>query len=474
MKHHIANIKLLLEKGGYQSVTDIRQLPSSGSNRIYYRVSYGLGQPSTILAAFNPDLSENIAWYSYSVHFRNTGLAVPEVYAKDDSYTYFLLQDLGDVNLLSLLETKGESEVLDLYKKALTDLVKFQVDGIKGLDLDVAYPVKDFDRRSIMWDLNYFKYYFIKTHNLEFNETQLEDDFERFATELLKAESSYFLYRDFQARNIMFDKGKLWYIDFQGGRKGPLQYDVVSLLYQAKAALSNENRKILLTHYLENLDHVLPGSGTTFKKHLPAFIYFRLMQVLGAYGFRGLIQKKGHFLQSIPYAISNLKSLLENTPLDVKMPALASIFKQIADLKQYSLPAVEPEKLTVSIKSFSFKKGGYPVDFSENGGGFVFDCRALPNPGRIPELRNYTGRDSQIIDFLQPKKEVQDFVNQSVILVRQNIDNYLERGFKHLEVNYGCTGGMHRSVYSAEQLRANLASYGDKINIELKHLVIDG
>lgn len=474
MKNHIHHINNLLKRNNFPIPSDIKELPSSGSDRLYFRINFRDENIESILAAFNPEINENIAWYSYSVHFKNKGMKVPEIYAKDDSYQYFLLQDLGDQTLFNLLGDISENEKSKYYQYAINELIKFQIEGIQGLDLDVAYPSKTFDKRSILWDLNYFKYYFVKPNKLKFDENKLEDEFILFANLLLKPDQDFFLYRDFQSRNIMIQNNKLWFIDFQGGRKGPLQYDLVSLLYQAKANLTDDFRKEMLTFYLNELEKLMPGKSDEFKKYYNYFIYFRLMQVFGAYGFRGIIQRKGHFLQSIPYAIDNLRSLMMTEELPENFICLKQVFNQIIGLKSLFPGSNITNKLTIHISSFSYLKSGYPTDFSNNGGGFVFDCRALPNPGRIAELRNYNGLEFPIIEYLEEKTEITDFLNHTFSLVERSIDNYLERGFEYLSVNFGCTGGKHRSVYSADKLRKHLARYGNQIDIKITHLEIDG
>lgn len=471
MKDHISSIKKLLQNNKYPDAKEIKELPSAGSNRIYFRIFFQKNE--TILASFNDDVEENIAWYSYSVHFKSLGFNVPEVYYRDESYRYFLLQDLGSDDLFGLLLKQGEDKVRKYYKKVIKDLILFQVEGVKNLDFDVAYPVKQFDKKSVLWDLNYFKYYFVKTHEIIFNENKLEEDFQRFADELLKVSPQYFMYRDFQARNIIIHNDEPWYIDFQGGRKGPLPYDLVSILFQAKANLSSGFREELYQVYLATLTGIIPEEINTFEKYFPSFVIFRLMQVLGAYGFRGIIQRKGHFLSSIPFAIKNIMQFLDEN-IKTDFPELSRVLTEISHLKKYDELNKETSKLTVNISSFSFKKSGYPTDHTENGGGFVFDCRALPNPGRIVELRDYNGTQDPIIDYLSQKTEVAQFLEHVYNIVDQSVDNYLERGFSNLQVNFGCTGGKHRSVYSAENLRSHLSKFGVNIKILLKHIQLDG
>lgn len=462
-------IKDLLVKNNYPSEFIISALPSSGSDRQYFRIEFSNGTTASILAAFNPDVDENIAWNSFSQHFRSLGFNVPEVINRDESYQYFLLQDLGNTSLFYHVSQGVDDKVIQLYKHALRDLIRFQVEGIKGLDLDVAYPVKSFDRRSIMWDLNYFKYYFIKPNGIIFNEDLLETDFEVMADHLLDAGNDYFMYRDFQSRNIMISNEDLWYIDFQGGRQGPLQYDVVSLLFQARANLSDHFREELKSYYLNELEKLIPGVSVPFNKYYIAFIYFRLMQVLGAYGFRGQLQRKTHFLKSITLAIKSLSNQLSIAELDLQLPELSSVFKQITDLS-ISAPTKEAaQKLTVQVNSFSFIQSGIPDDPTSNGGGFVFDCRALPNPGRIKELRDHNGLEQPIINYLKNKSEIQEFLHKIYQIIDQSVTNYQNRGFKNLQVNFGCTGGKHRSVYCAEKLAAHLKENTKGINIDINH-----
>ncbi len=475
MSKHIENIHKLLIKNNYPKVDQIKELPSSGSDRIYFRVFFLDEKTDSVLASFNPEINENIAHYSFTMHFRAKGLNVPEIYARDESYQYFLLQDLGNISLMDKLNSLDKPQLLNIYKKVIDELLRFQIEGIKGIDLDVAYPVKEFGFENIMWDLNYFKYYFIKPHNISFNELLLEKDFINFAEFLLSANSEFFLYRDFQTRNIMIMNEEPWFIDFQGGRKGPLHYDLVSLLYQAKANLGEDLRTQLLNYYLDSLSKINEKDALEFKIHYNAFVYFRTMQVLGAYGFRGKVERKGHFLQSIPFAIKNLEELLKKYPLEIQLPHLQKVFEQILkndDYKQNHLHITN--KLKVSINSFSYKKAGIPIDISGNGGGFVFDCRGLPNPGRYKELKDFTGQQKQVIDFLKESVEMDAFLSNCYNLSKDSISNYLERGFGNLQINFGCTGGKHRSVYSAEWMSRSLKDYfKEDITIDLRHLQIE-
>lgn len=447
------NISALFESCYSVTPQSIDELPSSGSNRKYFRLA---SKDHKAIAAYNADKKENLAFIVFSQHFKNHHLPVPEILAADLDHNSYLLEDLGDETLFSYLESQRQEgfsdEMIALYKNVLDDLLCFQIDASRDLDYSICYPRAAFDKQSMMWDLNYFKYYFLKLAQINFDEQKLEDDFNVFAHYLLQADCSYFLYRDFQSRNIMLNNDKLYYIDYQGGRKGPLHYDVASLLYDAKAAIPQKVREILLDYYIEKLGQKIEINENEFRKHFYGFVLIRIMQAMGAYGFRGYYEKKSHFLKSIPYAVSNLKWIRENIQLPLKTDTLTEVFNQIItnkNLKKYSYE--KSEKLTVSINSFSYKKG-YPADLSGNGGGFVFDCRALPNPGRFIEYKNLTGKDAPVIEFLEKENETERFFVSTRDLVKQSVENYLERGFSSLNVNFGCTGGQHRSVYFAERM----------------------
>lgn len=470
MESHILNIKHLLAKQQFPKVAGLVELPSSGSGRIYFRISFDEPSQPSLLASYNNNVSENIAQYSFTRHFLNNGFRVPKIYARDESYRYFLLEDFGDESLLQRVQKGFTEETTGIYKRVLLDLLQFQIEGFKGLDLDVAYPVKDFSRRTVLWDLNYFKYYFVKPHNIDFDENKLEDDFRIFADYLLEAEMNFFNYRDFQSRNIILQNNTPYYIDFQGGRQGPLQYDLVSLLYQAKANLPEQLKEELLAFYLDKLDKILPGKRDAFLKYYNEYILFRNMQVLGAYGFRGKIEGKAHFLQSIPFALQSLQQLLNKKLLHLQVPELRRVLESVAAISGYGDYKIPSNKLTVNISSFSYKKKGIPPDPTDNGGGFVFDCRALPNPHRNPALRDFNGTEQPIIEFLKDKPEMQSFLKSVYQLVEQSINRYLQRNFNHLQVSFGCTGGKHRSVFSAEQLAGHLEKkYGNQIEIRLEH-----
>ncbi|OGR79143.1 MAG: phosphotransferase enzyme family protein [Elusimicrobia bacterium GWC2_64_44] len=437
-------------------------LKADGSARRLFRLT---GGKRTVIGVFGPDKLENRAFLEFSRHFRAQKLPVPEIYGEDAPQGVYLEEDLGNTTLFEFLSAERGAEippqVLGAYKKVLDWLPKFQSQVKAGLDLKFCYPRAAFDRQSIMWDLNYFKYYFLKLAKIPFNEAKLEDDFARFADFLLEAPSDYFLYRDFQSRNIMLRNGEPWFIDYQGGRRGAAQYDVASLLYDGKADLPPETRVELCKYYQEASGQDAAG----FMKYYPAFVYVRIMQAMGAYGLRGFYERKTHFLASVPYAVRNLEWLLRNSELEVKTPELTACFKRIAAssyLRQFGQTRLG---LTVRIMSFSYKNG-VPLDDRGHGGGFIFDCRALPNPGRYAEYAQLTGRDKPVAEFLKKEPEVEKFLAGVFSITGQSVENYQTRNFTSLSVAFGCTGGRHRSVYCAEALAAHLKlKYGARVEV---------
>lgn len=459
----------------HETIVNFTNLPSSGSSRKYFRITT---KTRSVIGTYNPNIEENVAFFTFSKHFLERGLPVPEVFAVNDAKDIYIQSDFGDNTLYNYVERclkNGyyDDETVELYKKTLEHLIDFQTNGHNGLDYSKAFPTACFDKMSILDDLNYFKYCFLKINEeISFNETRLNADFQRLADFILEAQSDFFMYRDFQSRNIMVKDNAPYFIDYQGGRKGPLQYDVVSLLYQVKACIPAEIREQLLAHYLTNLEQKSGNKtcGKDFMRFYPAFILLRLLQVLGAYGFRGLIQKKLHFMQSIPFAIKELLRQEENWNLPFDLKELRSAIKQLKNvLSKYE--HAEPEALTVTINSFSFKNGGIPNDSSGNGGGFVFDCRALPNPGRYQEFKKSTGEDADVMDFMDSYQDTHFFLQNVQMLVFQSIDNYLERGFKNLQLNFGCTGGQHRSVYFAQKIGETIHENYPMVNVKINHLV---
>ena len=480
----IQNILAELTRSIGETPNDILPIAESGSARKYFRVITG---DKSLIGTYSSNIEENEAFLAFSKHFYDLGLNVPEVFVVNEEKTCYLQSDFGDDNLFAhvqkaLIASSGPStgsgtlatyseNVIELYKKALSHLVKLQVLGHQGLDYSKAYPTERFDRQAIIDDLNYFKYYFVKPHEeIDFNETRLGKDFEAFADFVSQAPCDFFMYRDFQSRNIMVKDGELYFIDFQGGRKGPLNYDVVSLLYQVKAQIPQAIRDELVNYYKAELSQYMSPEAVKFDTYQPYFVYLRLMQVLGAYGFRGLIQKKSHFIESIPYALREIEALSKAVPL-TKYPELQNVINQLnkLDAKYAALIAPPAGKLTVTINSFSFKKG-YPTDFSGNGGGFVFDCRALPNPGREPEFKTKTGRDWEVIDYLMAKPPVHVFLDHVKGIIGQSIDNYRERHFSNLMISFGCTGGQHRSVFFAQTIYEWLKTTCPDIHVIVNHI----
>jgi aminoglycoside/choline kinase family phosphotransferase len=419
---------------------------------------------------------ENVAFLEFSRHFRRHGLPVPEIYAEDLSHGAYLEEDLGDTTLFEFLTARRTSEsiapeAVAAYRNVVAVLPRFQIEAGRDLNYRVCYPRSSFDRQSIAWDLNYFKYYFLRLAAIPFNEQALEDDFGRLTKLLLNADRDYFLYRDFQSRNVLLRDGGPFFVDYQGGRRGALQYDIASLLYDAKADLPPELRQQLLDRYLDALAGFIKLEREVFMQYYYAYVYIRIMQALGAYGFRGFYERKAHFLQSVPYALKNLRWLLHNVELPVPLPALVDTFKKMLGSEELQSLACETENLTVRIFSFSFHRG-LPKDGTGHGGGFVFDARSLPNPGREEDFRNFTGKDAPVIDYLNQQESVQQFLASAVSLVEASVSNYQRRGFKSLMVSFGCTGGQHRSVYLAEQL-ANRLRGRNAVEVVVRHLELE-
>lgn len=449
-------------------------LPTAGSARKYFRLSFA---GISAIGAWNPVVEENEAFIAFSQHFFNCGLHVPEIYRIDKEKQAYLIEDLGNTSLFSMVEKKAPGdafpeEIIDLYRKSLEELIRFQIVAGKDLEYNFCYPHSSFDGRSILWDLNYFKYYFLRLH-LPFHEGRLEDEFEKLAGFLGQSKGDYFMYRDFQARNILIRNSQPYFIDYQGGRKGPLQYDVASLLFQVKADLPFSLREELLDYYIDSLYSYGIVDKENFKKHYYGFVLIRLLQVLGAYGYRGLIEKKPHFLSSIPFALKNVRWWLDHIDLPVSFPELHAALESLTGLEQYhsEKDKARQDKLTISLKSFSYKNG-IPDDLTGNGGGFVFDCRALPNPGREEQYRAFNGKDKVIIDYLKNEPDVVSFISEAVKMVEITVKNYLDRGFSNLSVSFGCTGGQHRSVYCTESLAAWLGRNYPEVVVNVDHIML--
>ncbi|MBR5602677.1 MAG: phosphotransferase [Bacteroidales bacterium] len=456
-----------------ENIIDIKMLPASGSSRVYFRI---FTETETYIATYNSNVEENKAFFVFTKHFKEKKLPVPELIAISDDKCCYIQSDLGDTCLFDYIKVCVKNKIYDettisLYKQSIDNLIDFQIKGNDGLDYSTAYPTPSFNKNSIIDDLNYFKYYFLKVNEeINFNETRLNNDFQRLADYAMQAPSDFFMYRDFQSRNIMIKDMQTYFIDYQGGRKGPLQYDLVSLLYQVKAQLNDELKDELLLYYKDKLSAFHNIEEIQFDKYYNTFVLLRLLQVLGAYGFRGLIQKKQHFLESIPFALKELMSLRSRLDFPFELNELPNVLNQMEML----LPKynnIENKKLTVVINSFSYKNGGIPEDRSGNGGGFVFDCRALPNPGRYEEYKKLTGEDIEVQDYLNEKEEVHHFFNTAQSIICLSVDNYLERNFKNLFVNFGCTGGQHRSVFFAQKTAEALHEKYPNIKVILNHIV---
>lgn len=452
----------------------IEALPRSGSYREYYRMR---NKDHSAIGVYNTDRKENEAFLTFTRHFYHKNLPVPEIYETDLENNVYLLEDLGDTTLftyLSELRTNGEfpEDAIPLYKKIVEDLPRFQIHGDKGLDYSKCYPRSHFDKQSMMWDLNYFKYYFLKLAKIPFDEQDLENDFQKFSDWLLEENSGFFMYRDFQSSNVMIYNDRPYYIDYQGGRKGALQYDIASLLWDAKADIPGDIRNYLFDHYLTSLKKHIPVDEKKFREYYVGFSLIRMMQAMGAFGFRGFYENKPSFLKSIPYALKHLTYLLNQYMVSIDIPHLIYVLKSLPEapeLQQFTSTKEYQGKLVVEINSFSYRRG-IPVDLSEHGGGFVFDCRAIHNPGRYDEFKNMSGRDKDVIRFLQSESDADQFVKDTFNLVKNSIETYLKKKFTHLMINFGCTGGQHRSVYCAEKLKEMLTGhFTDGIDVVVYH-----
>lgn len=444
----------------------IHKLPESGSDRFYFRVE--AQQPC--IATINENVKENETFFYFSDVFSAAGIPVPRIYAISNGRKLYLQEDLGDESLLSILDREGHTgHVYELYRKSLASLAKMQVAGASRIDFSRCITSQEFGKQAIMNDLLYFKYYFLDTLKQPYDKEQLLRDFETLSAELAEGSDGYFLFRDFQSRNIMVKNDDVFFIDYQGGMKGALQYDVASLLWQARATLPADWKESLLGYYYEQVAALVPGlqDKETFRKNYNGYVLIRLLQVLGAYGFRGLFERKAHFLASLPLALSNLASFLETFTPACDTPEFNRLLGIVSGdeiRKRFEIPrAGSSTPLAVSINSFSFIQRGYPPDMSGNGGGFVFDCRGLLNPGRIDEYKELTGRDKPVQDYIEQQTRMNEFLQSVYNVVDIAVEDYIRRDFSSLVVNFGCTGGRHRSVYAADALARHLRNkYGVK------------
>ena len=441
----------------------IEALPSSGSNRRYYRLTSG---DESVIGVYGQSKEENIAFIELAKHFHSQQLNVPRVLQVSKEMHYYIQEDLGDAVLFDAIKAGRNTGVFshgekELLHKTIAKLAEFQVVGAKGLNFEMCYPQPEFNARTIKWDLNYFKYSFLKTTGMEFQENLLEDDFDCMAQKLLEDKTDTFLYRDFQSRNVMLMDDEPYFIDFQGGRKGPVYYDVASFLWQAKANYPDKLRYELIDTYIDALNKHYPIDKDYFLGQLRHFVLFRTLQVLGAYGFRGYFEKKPHFLQSVPFALNNLREILKSE--FPEYPYLCKVMQEMIDLKQFA--EMRKDELEVRITSFAYKKG-IPTDPSGNGGGYVFDCRAINNPGKFERYNNVTGLDQPVIQFFKEDGEMDVYLESIYKLVDSHVKRYIERKFTHLMVSFGCTGGQHRSVYAAQTIAEHISKkFGVKVKL---------
>lgn len=476
MQEILEMIKALYRSWKGVDPVSIDVLPQSGSERRYFRL-HGINE-STI-GCYGANIPENESFIYFSRQFREKGLSVPEILAVSEDGVYYLQEDFGDVSLLNHLESKGYTdEVYGLFRQSLAELARLQVKGDAGLDYSRTLTSREFGKEAIMADLLYFKYYFLDALRKPYDKQKLIVDFEALSSYLTHTEYKYFMFRDFQSRNIMVTPDdKVHFIDYQGGMKGAPQYDVASMLWQARANLPAEWKDNLLEDYMDAFEKLIPSTldRDIFRSQYNGYVLIRLLQVLGAYGFRGLFERKAQFLTAIPMGLHNLKDFFETKSLGIAVP----VFRKVLDICisdeviQHFTPiqADSDTPLVVKIHSFSYKKG-IPPDDSGNGGGFVFDCRGILNPGRIEVMKSKTGRDKEVKDYLEQQTKIQEFLNSIFDIVDISVEDYIKRGFASLSVSFGCTGGQHRSVYAADALARHLRNKF-KVKIELKHVVQD-
>ncbi len=443
-----------------QEPDEVITLKQAGSNRMYFRLKSGR---QSLIVTYNPgNVPENNAFVQFSRHFYSKQLPVPQILYADQELKQYIQSDLGDVSLYDIMMKEGFSEhVFELYKKTCHQLAKLQIEGGKNLDYSNCIATKSFDKQAIYSDLLYFLYYFVRGLDLPYDKNALLNDFDILSSYLMQEEQKYFMHRDCQSRNVMVQDDRVYFIDYQGGMQGALQYDVASLLWQARASLPFEWREQLLDYYFEQANHML---GYTMNKNhfmdsYDGFVLIRMLQTLGAYGYRGLFERKHYFISSIPFGLKNLKWFLENKKIPIRLPELQKVLIALTDekiIKRFETVKAGPEcPLVVQIRSFSYKCG-IPDDESGNGGGFVFDCRGILNPGRLEEFKTKTGRDKPVQEFLIHKTKMPSFLQHVYSLVDISVEDYIARGFSSLTVSFGCTGGQHRSVYAADKLAEHL------------------
>ena len=477
MQQILESVGKLYESWAGKSAASIDMLPQSGSERRYFRIH--TDDEKTVMGTYGANIKENETFFYFSKNFFKKQLPVPQIYSISDDKMFYLQQDFGHISVSSRLDKEGHTEAIySLFKLSLENLAQIQVKGHEGLDYKKCLTNKEFGKQAILADLLYFKYYFLDALRKPYDKQKLLDDLEALSNYLTRTEYKYFMFRDFQSRNIMVkEDGSLGFIDYQGGMKGAPQYDVASLLWQAKANLPNEWKNNLLTYYMNVFEETIQSSidKSVFKSQFNGYVLIRLLQVLGAYGFRGLFERKAHFLTSIPLALNNLKGFLNNSSIGISVPEFRKVLDICTsdEIIEYFTPvqATNETPLVVKISSFSYR-GELPVDKSGNGGGFVFDCRGLVNPGRIESMKTKHGRDKEVRDFLEQQTMMPEFLNSVFDIVDISVEEYIKRGFESLMVSFGCTGGQHRSVYAADALARHLKNKF-KVKIELIHMVQD-
>ena len=472
MHSTVDKIKELFSSFSKSEITAIDKLPQAGSERHYYRIHTA---DKNFIATSGANIKENESVIYFSAHFKKKGLATPQILCINAEKNIYIQDDFGDVSLLNVLEEKGQVEsVYNLYKESLHQLALLQVKGHEGLDYKKCLTNTSFGKQAIMADLLYFKYYFLDALRRPYDKQKLLDDFEALGNYLSHTEYKYFMFRDFQSRNIMvMPDGSVHFIDYQGGMKGAPQYDVASLLWQAKANLPDEWKQHLLEDYINSFEEIVGDAvdREVFRSQYNGYVLIRLLQVLGAYGFRGLFERKAHFLTSIPLALQNLKWFIVNQNVGISVPEFKKVLEIcITDevIQEFTPVQATPETpLVVTINSFSYKKG-IPADISDNGGGYVFDMRGILNPGRIEEYKTQSGLDKSVMDFIEQQTEMPVFLNGVYSIIDISVSDYIKRGFKSLMLNFGCTGGQHRSVYAAEAIARHLRNKF-KVKIVLNH-----
>ena len=481
MQHLIEEISALYKQWAGHPPVSVDVLPQSGSERRYFRLH---GNGGSVIGTYGANIKENESFIYFTEEFSQKKLSVPKIHIVSDNRLFYLQEDLGDASLLNHLESKGlTDEVYGLFRKSLEALALLQVKGDEKLDYNRCLTNKEFGKQAIMADLLYFKYYFLDALRKPYDKQKLIDDFEALSNYLTHTEYKYFMFRDFQSRNIMVSPhsegsgpGEVFFIDYQGGMKGAPQYDVASMLWQARANLPDEWKNDLLEDYMNSFEKTIEKKldRAIFRSQFNGYVLIRLLQVLGAYGFRGLFERKAQFLTSIPLALRNLRDFFANQSVGIAVPEFRKVLDIcVADeiIQQFTpTQATADTPLVVKICSFSYRNGGIPADNTENGGGFVFDCRGILNPGRVESMKTKTGRDKEVKDFLEQQSKMPDFLNSVFDIVDTTVEEYIKRGFESLMVSFGCTGGQHRSVYAADAMARHLKNKF-KVKIELNHIV---